>query len=139
LLLREVRGHDTVPQPLASGCRLAPVENRLQQRRLARPVRADERDVLAALDRQGDVTKQRSAGHADLQGFSLEDGATAARRIDEPEAEPLRLARQQRDLALDLRLLLGQAAELGQLRLRLLRLRLLVAEARDEAFQPRDV
>src|SRR5207253_10575872 len=85
LLLREVRGHDTVPQALASGCRLAPVENRLQQRRLARPVRADERDVLAALDRQGDVTKQRSAGHADLQGFSLEDGATAARRIDEPE------------------------------------------------------
>ena len=69
----------------------------------------------------------------------LDDGSPAARRIDEAEAEPPRAARQQRDLLADLRLLLREAADLRQLRLGLLRLRLLVAEARDEALEPRDV
>src|SRR5439155_2264774 len=44
LLLREVADLDAVPDPNA-----IPAHQLLQQRRLARPVRADERDVLAAL------------------------------------------------------------------------------------------
>ena len=117
----------------------APAEDRLEQRRLAGAVRPDERDVLAALDRERRVVQQRPAGNRDLQVFGLEHGAAAARRIDEPEAEPARSARQQGDLVGRAGALLLQAPDLPELRLCLLRLRLLVAEARDEAFEPRDV
>src|SRR5262249_59657604 len=68
-----------------------------------------------------------------------DDRASAPRRVDEAEAEPLRAASQQRDLLGDLRLLLREAPDLRQLRLRLLRLGLLVAEARDEPLEARDV
>ena len=52
LVLGEVRGLDAVAEldPPRGG--LAPAEHRLEQRRLARAVRADERHVLAALERE---------------------------------------------------------------------------------------
>jgi hypothetical protein len=95
--------------------------------------------VLASFERERCLSQQLA--FTDLYGerVRLDDGPAATRRIDETEAEPLRPARQQRDLVADLRLLLREAADLRELRLRLLRLRFLVAEARDEALEPRDV
>ena len=123
----------------AAVVRLAAAEQRLDQGRLAGAVRPDERDVLAALERERRVVEQLALADPEGDALRLDDGSSAARRIDEAEAEPLRSAREQRDLLADLRLLLRQAADLRQLRLGLLRLRLLVAEARDEALEPRDV
>ena len=60
-------------------------------------------------------------------------------RLQELEAERARAAREQLDLARGLRALLLQPADLRHLRLRLLRLVLLGAEALDEALEPRDV
>src|SRR5438552_2144110 len=139
LLLREVRRNHSVTHPLAPGIGTAPAEDRFDQRRLAGAVRADERDMLAALDRKRRVVQQRPPWDADLERLRLEHGAPAARRVDEAETEPSRLARQQRDLLADLFLLLSKTADLPQLRLRLLRLGLLVAEPCDEALEPRDV
>ena len=51
LVLGEVGRLDAMPQPDAAGVRRAAAEERLEQRRLARAVRSDERDVLAPLDR----------------------------------------------------------------------------------------
>ena len=55
LLLGEVRDLDAVAEARPAAVVLAPAEHRLEQRRLARAVRADERDVLAALEREGRV------------------------------------------------------------------------------------
>ena len=52
LVLREVRGLDAVAESHLAAVGLAAAEQRLEQRRLARAVRADERDVLAALERE---------------------------------------------------------------------------------------
>ena len=53
LVLREVRAASTPwPRRTLPARRCALAEDRLEQRRLARAVRADERDVLAALDRK---------------------------------------------------------------------------------------
>ena len=95
--------------------------------------------MLAALERERRLAQQLTLADLHRERLRLDDGPPAARRIDEAEAEPPRSARQQRDLLADLRLLLREAADLRQLRLGLLRLRLLVAEARDEALEPRDV
>ena len=58
LLLREVADRDAVAEPHAPAVRLALVEQRLEQRRLPRAVRADERDVLAALERERRLAQQ---------------------------------------------------------------------------------
>ena len=58
LLLREVRGLHAVPEPRLARPGLAVAEHRLEQRRLARAVRADERDMLAALQRERRVVEQ---------------------------------------------------------------------------------
>ena len=60
LLLREVRRLDAVAELHASGRRVAPAEHRLEQRRLAGAVRPDERDVLAALDRERRAAQQHA-------------------------------------------------------------------------------
>ena len=52
VVLGEVRGLDAVPDPDRSGDGLALPEHRLEQGRLAGAVRADERDVLAALEHE---------------------------------------------------------------------------------------
>src|SRR4029077_14980854 len=52
LVLREVRGLDAMAGPELSVLRLGAPEERFEQGCLAGAVRADERDVLAALDRE---------------------------------------------------------------------------------------
>ena len=83
-------GDDAVPE--------LPAQQRLEQRRLARAVRADERDVLAALEREA----RRRRGSCLLAGSDVErrrpsiDGLAAARRVEELEAERAAPKRQQR-------------------------------------------
>ncbi len=93
LLLREVADLDAV----AERADLA-LDEPLEQRRLAGAVRPDKRDVLAALDRERRVVEQDALADRDLDAVRLDDGAPAARRLEELEAEPARLAREQRDL-----------------------------------------
>ena len=139
LLLREVADLDGVADPNAPFVRLALADERAQQRRLPGAVRADERDVLAALEREGRVVQQLALADPQRDVVRLDDGPPAARRVDEAEAEAPRPAREERDLLVERRLLLREAPDLRELGLRLLRLRLLVAEARDEALEARDV
>src|SRR5206468_753410 len=94
---------------------------------------------LAALDRERRVVKKDALADRDLQAVRLDDRPPAARRLEELEAEPARLARQQRDLVGVPCLLLLQAADLRELRLRLHGLVLLRAEPLDEALEARDV
>ena len=84
--------------PHAAVVGLALADERAQQRRLPRAVRADERDVLAALERERRVVQQLALADPQRDVVRLDDGAAAARRVDEAEAEPPRAARQERDL-----------------------------------------
>src|SRR5207237_985753 len=79
LVLREVRGHDAVAERT--------LEQLVQQGRLARTVRADEDDVLAALDRQRDAGEEVLRARAELEGLDGDDRAPAARRVEEVEPE----------------------------------------------------
>src|SRR5439155_19964516 len=96
---------------------VAPAEDRLEQRRLARAVRPDERDVLAALERERGAGQQPAPTDLHVEAVGLEDGAPAARRLEELEAERARPPRQQRDLLRRLLTLLLQPPDLRQLRL----------------------
>src|SRR5581483_6233469 len=139
LVLREVGRDDAVAQARGAGRRLAPAENRLEQRRLPAAVRAHEADVLAALDRERDTCEQLLLPGCDRQCLGLDDDPSAARWPQELEAQPFRPPRQERDLLCRPSSLLLQAPDVRQLRLRLLRLRLLVPEAIDEPLEPSDV
>jgi hypothetical protein len=96
--------------------------------------------VLAALDREGRPVEQDAVADRDPEIFALEDGAAAARRLEELEPELPCLPCQQVDLGRSLRALLLVALDLAHLHLRfaghLLRG---CAEARDEALEPLDV
>jgi hypothetical protein len=114
-------------------------EHGLEQRRLARAVRPDEPDVLAALERERRPGQQLLVTGGDRRARRPRRPSAAARRLEEVEAERLAAAREQLELA-------GRGAALGiepldlrQLCLRLLGLRLLVAEPLHEALEPRDV
>src|SRR4051812_47416095 len=139
-LLREVRGNDSVAEPDEALVCLAPVEHRLEERRLARAVRAHQRDVLAALDRKAGSLEQDPVSDRNAQVLGLDDRAPAARRLEELEAESPGLARQEVDLARRLRPLLLEAFDLTHLHLcfacHLLRGR---TEPRDEALEALDV
>src|SRR5262249_56591055 len=87
LLLGEVRRDDAVPEPHRPTLRLALLQDRLEQRRLARAVRPDERDVLATLDREGRAVEQDAVADRNPQIFGLQDGAPAARWLEELEPE----------------------------------------------------
>src|SRR6266545_1901613 len=139
LLLREVADVDAVAEVRAPAVFVSPAEQRLEERRLARAVRADKRDVLTALEREGRVVEQLALADSHAELLRLDDRSPASWWIDEAEAESLRAPREQRDLVADLRLLLCEPADLRQFGLRLLRLRFLVAEACDEALEPGDV
>ena len=139
LVLREVRRLDAVAEPQLSGDGLPAAEQGLEQRRLARAVRPDERDVLAPLDRERDVCEELLVAGGELDAVGLDDRAAAPLRLEELEAEALRPPREQRDLAADLGPLLLEAADLRQLRLGALGEVLLVAEALDEALEAGDV
>ncbi len=117
-----------------------PVEDRREQRRLARAVRADEPDLLAALDderravekllvrRRRAPTSSASSTIRPLRGGSRKS-KPSERRFFVSDSISLRASDA----------LLLEPRDLRQLRLRLLRLRLLVAEPLDEALEPGDV
>src|SRR5205823_1374915 len=134
LLLREVADLHAVPDTDT----FAPHQP-LEQGRLAGAVRADERDVLAPLDREGRVAQQDTAADRDLEPFRLHDRAAAARRLQELEAQAARAAGEEGHLTGRGSALLLEPADLGQLRLRLLRLVLLGPEPLDEPLEPSDV
>src|SRR4051794_39370500 len=115
------------------------VDHRLEQRRLARAVRSDERDMLAALQRERHVAQQCAVADRQRQAVGLDDRASAARRLQELEPERAVSPRQQRDLLRRLLAFLLQPADVRQLRLRLGRLLLLRAEPLDEALEANDV
>ena len=140
LVLREVRGHDAVPR---SGRDRPPVDAgraRPRSGSSSRPVRADETDVLAAFERElGPMQKllvarrepPRSPRPRGRPGRFAVVAGTRSRECDASSSAP--------EAPRSARALLAQPADLGQLGLRLLGLRLLVAEAGDEALQPLDV
>ncbi len=76
---------------LAGGL-LAPAEQRLEQGRLSRAVRADQRDVLATFEREGGAAQQLALADAHVDSFSLDHRAAAARRLQELESERARAA-----------------------------------------------
>ena len=138
-MLREVGRLDAVAEADHAGVGGAILHQRLQQRRLARPVRADEGDVLAALDHEGGPVEQRLAARREPQPFDLHDRSSRAGRLEELEADVAAAVREILELSGRLLALLLQPPDLGQLCLRLLRLRLLVAEPLHEAVQSLDV
>src|SRR5581483_8177709 len=133
LVLREVRGHDAVSEPRRAGNGLPPAKQRLEQRRLAASVRADEGDVLAALERERDPLEQLLLACRQRQALDLQHRSPAARRREEVEPEPTRSPLEQRELVGGGGAFLLQSPDVRELRLGLLRLRLLVPEPIDES------
>ena len=119
------------------GCAIA--DERLEQRRLARSVRPDEGDVLAPLDHERGTVEQRLAARRQPQPLDLDHDPPGPRRLEELEAERAAALGEVLELARRLLALLLEPPDLSELRLRLLGLRLLVAEPLDEAVQPLDV
>src|SRR5947209_614054 len=131
LLLREVGGGDAVAE--------GPGEERLEQGRLAGAVWADERHVLAAVEPERDVAEQLLVARGHVETGEVEHRLAAPRRVEELEAEGAAAGRQGVELARAPRALALEAADVRELRLRLLRLRLLVAEPRHEPLEAGDV
>ena len=118
----------------------APVADEcLEQCRLARSVRADERDVLPSLDHERAIVDQLLPACREVESFDLDNGPPCPRRLEELEAERAASLREVLELSRRLLPLLFEPADLGELRLCLLGLRLLVAEPLDESIQPLDV
>jgi hypothetical protein len=95
--------------------------------------------VLAALERERDLREQRLLTGGDIETLRLDDRAAASRRLEKLEPERPRAAPEERDVVGGAGTIRGQPFDLRQLRLRLTRLRLLVAKAGDETLEPRDV
>ena len=111
---------------------ISPADDRLEQRRLARAVRADQGHVLAALEHELGVREQRLRARCEVEALGLDHRPPAPRRLQELEAERAPLAARRLDAhGFD-------ARDLLQLRLGLPRLRP-EAEAGDEALEPCDV
>src|SRR5436190_14546636 len=140
LLLREVAGNHPVAEADRASLRFPLLEDGFQQGRLARAVRPDERDVLASLDRERDAVQQDALADRDAEAVRFEHGASAARRLQEFEAELLVLPREEIDLVGRLLALLLVALDLPHLHLRLPRhLFGRGPEAGDETLEPLDV
>ena len=126
-MLGEVRQLDPVAEPADSA-----VHERLEQRGLPRAVRADQGDVLTALEHELRVLEQLLVARGEVDPRRLDDRPAAPGRLQELEAERAPAdARRLDPHFLDPR-------DLLQLRLSLPRLRP-VAESRDEALEPLDV
>ena len=121
---------DVVAAPQLAGVELALPGQRLDQRRLAGPVGADQRHVLAALEPQLEVVEQRALADPQRPVLDLEHHASRPLGRLEGEAERLAVAGVARD-PVDL--------------LQLLHARLRLArpsagpEAVDEPLEPRDL
>ncbi len=105
LLLREVPGHHPVPERTS--------EERLEQRRLAGAVRADQRHVLAAVDRERGVSHQDAAARTHFEILGLHHRAAGTRRVEELEAERPAPARDVREPAGGRGALLLEPSDLG--------------------------
>ena len=99
LVLGEVRGHDPVTERDLARRGLALAEQRLEQRRLARAVRPDERDVLASLEHELGVDEQLLVARDDVEARRLEHDPARARGLEELEPERAVPARQRLQLA----------------------------------------
>src|SRR5262249_34634405 len=91
-VLLELSGHDARPDPAAAGCEREAAEHRVEQRRLAAPVRSGDRDAVSPAD--GEVER------AEAERAALDDGVlesdcdlAAARRRRQRELELPRLVR----------------------------------------------
>src|SRR5262249_13225879 len=69
LVLGEVRRYDAVTELRVAGRWIAKVEDRLEQGRLPRSVRADERHVLGALERERRVLEQLLLARVERQAL----------------------------------------------------------------------
>ena len=118
---------------------LAPVQQRLEEGRLARAVRTYEPDVLASLDAS---SAPSSSGLSPAES-TISSASSTTRpergRAQELEAERAPALGQRLVLAARRGAFLLESADLRQLGLGLLRLALLVAEALDEPLEPLDV
>ena len=95
--------------------------------------------MLATLDDERAVLEQQLAAGRESQPLDLDHDPAGAGRLQELEAEGAPPPREVLELARSLAALLLEPPDLGQLRLRLLRLRLLVPKALHESLQPLDV
>ena len=86
-MLREVRRLDTVAEPHASAGGLPAAEDRLEQGCLPRPVRADERDVLAALQHERGVVEQLLLACLERQPVRLDHDPPRPGGLQELEAK----------------------------------------------------
>ena len=113
---------------------------RLEQRRLPRAVRADQRHVLAALDRERDAVT--AAACRPRPASSLRHSSTTRPLrggVEELEAERALAACQRVELARTSARALREPVDVLQLACACLRLRLLVAEPLDEPLEVRDL
>src|SRR5262249_4533762 len=130
LILREIAELDVVADPALAGGERLDAGEQLDERGLAGAVRPDERDALAALEREVEPIVDDELAVA-LAGLAeLEDRPAAARRGREADVELLRPRRDFQPLDL---------LELLDATLDELRLRRLVAELTDEALHPLDL
>ena len=87
LVLREVRGHDAVAELDAARVGLACAEEGLEQGRLPRAVRADERDVLAALEHERRPVEEQLVAGAQhdstrITAFSSREKASSVQFVE---------------------------------------------------------
>ncbi len=95
--------------------------------------------MLAALEHERGAVEEQLVARGDDEVVGLEHDPPGTGRPEELEAERAPLLRQRLELPCRGLALLLEAADLGELRLRLLRLRLLVAEPLHEPVEPLDV
>src|SRR6185436_2194054 len=131
--------HDAVPELDPTGVELALPEECLEQRGLPGAVRPDERDMLAAFEHERCPVEQQLVACAQHDPLRLEDVAAGAGGPEKLEAEGPAPLRHRLELLRGGAALLLEAADLRELRLRLLRLGLLVAEPRHESLEALDV
>ena len=135
LVLREVRRLDAVAKPHAPGHRRPAAQDRLEQRRLARAVRADSatcspRSIAKCVVEQLACRRPRASSPSATDDVAAASAAASGTRSRACAAR----ARSGASHAVGL-----DPLDLLELRLRLARLRRLVAEALDEALEPGDL
>src|SRR6516165_276107 len=116
-----------------------PPEERLQQGRLSTSVGPYERDLLPALDDHRCILEKTFAPGIERHRFHVQDDSPRTRWLDEVEAECPSVPCERFVLGGGGRSFLLEPPDLRQLGLGLFCLRLLVAEAIDEALEARDV
>src|SRR6187397_1626943 len=138
-VLREVAWDDPVTKGDPSRSERVSVENRREERRLARAVRPDETDLLSTLEDERRPFEQLLVSGREREVIAFDHDPTGSRRLQEVEPERPLALRQRLLLPPSRRALLLEPCDLRELRLRLLRLALLVPEPLHESLEPCDV